>query len=951
MRARLNTRLADLRGRLLAGSGLNWRCACLAGLLSAVFAAQAQPQKVAVPDSPAAAAKPQLTQEDNLFQAALKALETGGELVGHAEAEFAAFIGKFPNSARVPEAALRQSQCRFKQGNLKGALDLLQARYAKAGTLTDEYLYWMSESLLRLGDLKGAETGFAQLLKEYSGSARLLEASYGRADSLLKQKKHAEVIALLGDPQGVFRKQAAKRPKDEVVVLGLLALGEALLSNGRADEYRTSLSAELFERIESDAGASNELRWRWHLLEYRNHMAGKEFEKAVGSADNLIHLGDKIVDAEWRAESIVRKAEALLALERIDDAVETYRLALGQGVPRAQQREALNRIVSLRTAQNKNVEGIAYLRMIETNHPAAPDLDLVYLTVGELSLEEFAVNQGGATNPPPALLASTTNYLGLAKSQFDVVIGKFTNSLHRGVALLHRGECFEIVGQNTNALTDFTLAAAHAGSQTNLGLLARARYKAGDAEFKLRNYSAAMGHYRAALDGAAKSPEIKAYIGDRAVFQVANAAVRLNNLKMAGGALERLRTEFPKSERYGRAALMVGQALNDAGKHDQALKIFSDCQLAIEKAGAKSPLTSELMLASAATYGAKGDWPHAIAAISGWLSAEGGGGHPLAVRAEFELGRLHSLSGNISNAFGVYTNFVEKRKADQLAAHAHLWLGDHFFNQGVDSLHLAEKHYQLIFQNTNWPTSELTWQAQIQAGRCAMLRQGRSEARDFYFSKLAENKEAPTEWRAKAIYYIGDSYTEESGPDRWSKAINVFNEIADNYTNSTLYPLALGRIADCNMQNGALAAGSDPKAAGDFYDLAIRDYGRASAAPNAGVSTRSAADVALGLVYQAKARLREPVDPELLKEARRLWSRVFRGEGVRVEKGERPDAYWVEKAARELARSLLEDGDAATSVSVLEGLKRQLPHLSAKLDARIKAVVERRPNGSSGSPN
>ena len=941
MPSRILTRLNDPRT-----APVSWFGGVRPGVVALVLAcldghAWSQPQKVAVPEPPAKAAQPAPTQEDNLFQAAMKALEAGGELVSHAEAEFAAFIQKFPQSPRVPEAALRQAQCRFRQGNLKGSLDLLQTRYTKAGKLTDEYLYWMSESLLRLGDLKGAETGFAQLLKDHPQSGRLLEASYGRADALLKQKRHSEVIALLGDPNGVFRKQSAKRPKDEVVVLGLLALGEALLSSGRSEEYNTSLSAELFERIESDAGASNELRWRWHSLEYRNHMAGKQFEKAVGSAENLIHLGGKIVDAEWRAESIVRKAEALLALERIDDAVETYRLALGQGVPRVRQREALNQIVSLRAAQNKNVEGIAYLRMIETNYPTAPDLDLVYLTVGELSLEEFVVNQGGSTNPPPALLSSTTNFLGLAKSQFDFVIGKFTNSVHLGAALLHRGECFEIVGDSTNALANFTLAAARAGVRTNAALRARALYKAGDAEFKLNRYLAAANHYRAALEEGAKAPEVRAEFGDRAVFQMASAAVLLDDLGMARGALERLRKEYPKSPRYGRAALLVGQALNDAGQHDQALKVFSDCQLSIEKAGVKSPLTSELMLAGAATYGAKGDWPHAIAAISGWLSAEGDSGHPLAVRAEFELGRLNSLSGNISNAFGIYTNFVERRKTNQLAAHAHLWLGDYFFNQGVDSLHLAEKHYQLVFQNTNWPASELTWQAQIQAGRCAMLRQGRNEARTFYFSKLAENKEAPAEWRAKAIFAIGDSHTEEGGPDRWSKAINVFNEIADNYTNSSLYPLALGRIADCNMQNGALAVGTDPKAAVAYYDASIEYYRRAAAAPQARISTRSAAEFALGLVYQAKARLKEPADPELLKEARKLWSKVFRGEGVRVEEGERPDAYWVEKAARELARSLLEDGDAATSVSVLESLKAQFPHLSAKLDARIKAVVER----------
>lgn len=912
----------------------------LAGLAGAVGAQQAAVSKGAQDAKPEAS---QASAEESLFAAAMKALQVGGELVKHAEAEFAAFVEKFPGSKRVPEAILGRAQCRFRLADYPGALELLQASYAGAGGLTDEYLFWIAECLLRVGDFKGAETGFAQLLREHPGSERSLAAAYGQAEALLKQKKYPEVIGLLSAPEGVFRTRAKERPKDEIVVLGLLALGEAYLSGGRAADY-PSVSVELFDKIGSDPSAPTELSWRWHHLEYRNSMAEKQYEKAVASAENLVHLSGEIVDAEWRAESIVRLAEAQLALERIDAAVETYRKALAPEIPKARQRDALNRIVILRRDQNKNAEAIDHLRMIATNHPTAPDLDLVFLTVGELSLEEFQSGRAAAIKLTPALLATTTNRLGLAKAQFDEVIARFPESRHVAKSHLHRGECHEMVGDIAAALKEFQAAAERARARTNLTLNARALYKAGDMEFLRTNHLAAATHYQAALDSVAGIPAARAEIGDRALYQMANAAVRLGDLELASKALAGLGKEFSASPRYARAALMVGQALSGAGRHDQALTVYSSCLERLEKLKEDSPVKAELMLAMSATYGAKGDWPHAIAAVEAWLGAETNARHPLSARAEFELGRLKALSGDVTNAFASFTNYVVQWKTNELAAHAHFWLADHYFNQGEDTAHLAEKHYQLVFQNTNWPSSDLTWRAQFQAGRCALLRQGREEARNFYFSKLAENKAAPTDWRARALFAIGDIDAEAGGADRWSKAIIAFDRIVNNYTNSMVHPLALGRIGDCNLQMGSLG---EPKR----YDDAISHYQRVVDHPGADVATRSQALFGLGLAFQAKAGLSSPPDAALLAQAREFWSGVWRSGHVDPSKGERPDSYWVERAGRALAEALAANGDAAASVGVLEGLKRELPHLRAELDREIKARTERQVNGGAPSAN
>lgn len=888
--------------------------------------------------NPAVAATPTASiTEENLFKAASKALEDGGALLENAEQDFAAFIDQFPQSPRVPAAVLGQAQSHFKRGKEKEARELLAGRIAAAGKLTDEYLYWIAECDFRLGKFDEAEKGFAQLLRDYPGSARALEASYGQGEVLLKRKKYPAVIKLLNDPDGVFRTQSSLRPKDEIGVLGLLTLGEALLAGGRRQEYEGALRSELNHRIDSVDTANIELHWRWRHLEYRNAMAGDQVDKALGYAESLINLAGEMVDKEWLGESVFRKAEALIKLGRVDDAVNAYQDALNPKMPRHWQRQALDQIVVLRISQKKNAESIAFLGQIVTNFPTAPDLDLLHLTIGEISLGEFSDSRTAEVQVSPALLANTTNYLGLARSQFDLLITNFPSSARLDRAFLHRGECFEFAGQDALALRDFSQAAARAEAATNRVLQARAIFKMGDANFKLTNHLAAVTSYQRSLDEFGDLPEVKNGFGSRAIYQMATAAARLNDLHLAQTALKRMRGDYPATEFYGRAALLVGQALNDAGRHDLALTVFSNCITDFEKKAVELPLRSELTLASSVTHSYKGDYAKGIDAVGAWLASDDNKNHPLLPRAQFELGRLYSNAGQLSNAFGVYTHFVVSHRTNQLSSFARQWLADYYFSKIAEddnNAPIAEKYYQIIFQTTNWPASELTYRARFMAGQCAMTRQGWNEARD-YFSALAGDKEAPDEWRARAYFAIGDVIIHDPQGDRverWSRAINVFNAIVGGFTNTTLHPLALGRLGHCNFQKGSLVNKK-------HYDDAMVFYQRVIDHPAADAAALSEAKYALGIALQTKARLQDPADKKLLAAARDQWREVYHFEKLNLE---RPDPYWLERATIAFAESLIEDGDAKTSVSVLRRLQRELPHLRDSLEARIKAQTESR---------
>jgi len=77
-----------------------------------------------------------------------------------AEVEFAQFAGKYPESGRVAEALLMQSEADLKQGKFLQAVALLIAREPQAGDLTDQYVYWLGEAQFQNADYVAAAGTF-----------------------------------------------------------------------------------------------------------------------------------------------------------------------------------------------------------------------------------------------------------------------------------------------------------------------------------------------------------------------------------------------------------------------------------------------------------------------------------------------------------------------------------------------------------------------------------------------------------------------------------------------------------------------------------------------------------------------------------------------------------------------------------------------------------------------
>ncbi len=173
------------------------------------------------------------------------------------------------------------------------------------------------------------------------------------------------------------------------------------------------------------------------------------------------------------------------------------------------------------------------------------------------------------------------------------------------------------------------------------------------------------------------------------------------------------------------AALLTAQEFSRRGDPPRARKILLD----FDKAAPEALMRPERQLAVAATWEQENRWADAIAQYESCLP--GLTNHEAQPRAEYYRARDTSFqAGRGTNALTLFTNYVARFPTNEFAPLAQMWVADYYYNLG-DYME-AERNYKLVFQNTNWPPSELTYEAQLMAGRAAIGRQRWTEAMPYF---------------------------------------------------------------------------------------------------------------------------------------------------------------------------------------------------------------------------
>jgi TolA-binding protein len=859
--------------------------------------------------------------ENAAFNPALRQLQDS--FWQEAEAGFAEFSRKFTNSVRLPEAFLYQAQARYQMANYNGAIELLLAHQGQAGKWADEYLLLLGQASLKKGDYAAACGAFSNLVSQFRDSPHRIEAAIGEANAWAKREDWRRVIELLQKPGGAFQSAARTNSANDLVQSGCLLLAEGLFA--RRDYAAADAALESLAQVQMKPT----LAWQRRLLLCRIRLAQGRPEIALQYTTNLLGDARASADRGLLADSFAFRADLFEQLGRADDALVVYTNNLAGGTPAERQRQALEKITGFLLARDKLAEAAQTLEEFSARNPEAPPTDLALLMLGELCLTQqvaaaatnrVAVTAIGATNAP----AANTNLQRAIKALTDLA-KKFPQSPLLGRGQLDLGWC---------RWQQQDWAGCQAACQAALEHLPRgldqatARFKLADAQFEQKNFAGALTNYNALVERDGNLPEVKTNLVERALYQAVRAGLDGANLAAASNALSKILAWFPQGFHTERATLLAGQAISRDGNPPAARDLFA---LFAQRAP-DAQLLPQMSLAVARTYEQENKLPEAIGQYTRWL--ERYTNSTARPQAQYSLALDHSLSGNETNAFLLFTNFVARFPPNQFTPLALWWLGSYYFN---DRAYVeAEREFKLIF-DTNLPPSELSYPARMMAGRAAFALADWKDAIK-YFTGLINDPACPADLRFQAMFAYSDTLMSQDSTNRvgdYGTAIQVLGKICQDYPTNRQIFLAWGQKANCHVQWASLTH--------QYDDLtnALQAYQHVIDMTNADVNARSMALVGQAIVLQNQAEQKTgPEKKALLESALTNYLSVFYGKNL-LRDGEQAESFWVKEAGLKMAALLTGPSEVQNwqqALSVYERLKKFLPVLGPFLDEKIRML-------------
>ncbi len=846
------------------------------------------------------------SREQKDFGVAAAAFKDG--MWSRAEVEFAQFIEKHPDSELVPQAALMQGQADFKQGKLLDTVAVLQARESSAGTLSDQYAYWIGLAQFQNGDYAKAADTFAGLVSSYPDSQWRLDAIVNEASAYSKLSEWAQAVALLQSSD--FQQEVKTNATDVRVLNGRLLLAQSLLAeHNPASAEEVLQSADPFKH-------DSELDWRRLYLLCQARLAAGDTNGALALTSNLIAIANS---PDLRAQGVAEQANVLEKIGRLSDALAVYQQNLTNGAPADWQRQAIMKTADLSAAQTNFSAAEDSLQDYRSRFPDSAGADSALLALGELRLKSYVASPSAAPDD-----------LRWAQSYFDEFVNTYTNSPLLGKAFLDRGWCDWILGKWPESASNFQAAAESLPVSVDLAV---ARFKLGDAQFRLSQFSDARENYQAVVNDFTNFPVVNKDLGAQALYQTLRVCLQLNDIPGMSNAMAQILKIYPMNNVAEKGILLVGQGLSDLGQPPHARELFQK----FEKIYPESTLLPDVELGIARTYEQEGNWPMAIAIYDSWIGHYAN--NPVvkpAERAAVKYARAWAnyQGGDETNAFLLFTNFITEFPSNaDLTPVSLWWLGDYYSGHGDWAN--AEKNYELVFQYN--PPSKLTYPAMLMAARAAMGRQGYGDATNYLLNIMGETNCPPEmdlmDWNAlyvQAWFAYGDVLMQTPSSDtndpyaNFKQAILYFQYVWSQYPGSEQAALALGETGDCYYQ----LASQSPQ----YYGNATNAYAQVIATPAAGIAPRSQAQLGIGMVDEKLAALTSGMDQTaLLQAALDNYLDVFFGNNLRD--GETADPFWVKKAGLQ-ALPLVESLGTGDPNKFIDQMETVLPQLKDSLEKK-----------------
>ena len=824
-----------------------------------------------------------------------------------AEKLFADFIAKHPASPLVPQALLKQSRAALQQKKFSAAIQILSTNQTRAGGVADQFLFDLAGIHAESGQSEAAATNYAAVIALHTNSPLRLDATLAEAHARFQLKQWPRVVVLL--QAGLFQEAATRAPASEAVVRGRLLLADTLLEQRNYDG-----AARVAAAIPESTLAAR-AKWERAYRIAQAQWGARQLEAALGTTTNLFTNALATTDVALEAAATALQGQVLEALDRPDEAIAAYARNQRPGMPAARTREAVFKTVELLAGQGQLSNALARLQEFTVAHPAESGSDLALLAQAELRLKQhqLALASTNAVAPGTDLLADVI-------FDCDKLLAQFTNSPFRSQARAVRGWALLAQKKFPESLASFRTAAE---SLPWSEAQAVARFKSADLAFQSGDLTNAIADYRLVLTNYGMLPRVVRELTPRARYQLLQAGLAARDRRAAAEALDAILREYPDHGYAERSLLLFGQTVDELGDPAAARNEFAR----FTEWFPDSPLRPEVELAVARSFERERNWAGAIGQYDEWVKI-----FPTNAslpRAEFLRATANSLAGRETNALTLFTNFVARFPLNPLAARAQNWIGDHHLRAGrYDD---ALRNYQLVFENTNWPVTTVSYQARLKAGRAALL-QPRFESATNHLTALLNDTNCPASILVQGYFAYGDAFKVRPWTnqlDNFREARSVYAQVPRFFPDDPQVPRAWGEVALCHFQLGT----ADPMNYADALDF----YGRALAAPKADTATRQQAQVGLGHVYRAQALLATNSAAEvatLRQAALTNYLEVI----FPTRAGEEPDPFWLKEATFSAADLCQAQGEWEKALNLFTRLAERVPSLKEAAAKRIELI-------------
>ncbi len=542
-----------------------------------------------------------------------------------------AFLSKYPQSLRAPEATFALAQSQFQSGDTASASQLLKSLEANP-QFSEQALLFRAGVSKTAGQIDDAISALEKLVGGEIKTKFAAKGAMQLAAILIEKGMYDKALSVLAQ----LERQIAL--VENIVGLNALAgqLGDKLLAEKAYDQalacYRKVRSKEAVVKVQRERIAemgrqidANLVAMRANpQLAPRNLAANEEIRANLEEAKQLLEEFEKLPSIQ--AAVFLRMARCFYEDQKQWEAILVYEELLKSSSDAMEREPALYALV--------------------TSYAEVGQRDLALGKADEYLKEFPAGTNVGAVTYLQAMMALQNQNYAQAETLFGYILeNQPQNEMREQIRLLlgnvqfGQGKYEEAVAQYQKYLTEYPSG-----------------INAEEAEYRIAMARLFAGKYEDAFGALTKYTEkfpSGAFVED-AKYRLAVCKYAAQDYDQVVAACEAWANEYPGSEQLGEVDALLGDAFAAKGQTDEALAAYTKAY----KAATTDEVLNYALFEASKILQKKGDWENVSAMFEEFVKENPE--HPTVVAALFWIGKAKARMGRADEAKQFFADTIKK---------------------------------------------------------------------------------------------------------------------------------------------------------------------------------------------------------------------------------------------------------------------------------------------------